>query len=89
MKCEVENTDDFGDWWASFAEDEQVSLAASVRLLEERGPTLGFPAAAAVALAVLATSLAAAALLSGGRRRLGRWAQAQRARLLPRGDAAA
>lgn len=25
------------------SEDEQVSLDASVRLLEERGPTLGFP----------------------------------------------
>ncbi|MFZ2406536.1 MAG: type II toxin-antitoxin system RelE/ParE family toxin [Methylobacter sp.] len=30
-------------WWNSLSEDEQVSLAASVQLLEERGPTLGFP----------------------------------------------
>ena len=43
MTWEVEYTDEFGDWWGSLSEDEQESLAASVRLLEERGPTLGFP----------------------------------------------
>ena len=40
---DVEYTDEFGDWWASLTEDEQVSLAASVQLLEERGPSLGHP----------------------------------------------
>lgn len=43
MTWDVEYTDEFGDWWASLSEDEQESLAASVRLLEERGPLLGFP----------------------------------------------
>ena len=43
MQWEVEYTDEFGHWWASLTESEQESLAASVRLLEERGPTLGFP----------------------------------------------
>jgi hypothetical protein len=40
---EVEYTDEFGLWWASLTEDEQVSVAASVGLLELRGPGLGFP----------------------------------------------
>ena len=43
MNWIVEYTDEFGEWWASLAEDEQVSLDASVRLLENRGPDLGFP----------------------------------------------
>lgn len=43
MSWNVEYTDEFGMWWNSLSEDEQVSLAASVQLLEERGPTLGFP----------------------------------------------
>ena len=43
MKWEVEYTDEFGRWWSGLTEEEQVSLAASVQLLEERGPNLGFP----------------------------------------------
>lgn len=43
MTWEVEYTDDFGAWWAGLTEDEQVSVAASVQLLEERGPALGYP----------------------------------------------
>jgi hypothetical protein len=43
MIWEVEYTDEFGDWWSSLPKEEQVSLDASVRLLEERGPALGFP----------------------------------------------
>ncbi len=43
MAWEVEYTDEFGLWWASLTEDEQASVAASVGLLEERGPGLGFP----------------------------------------------
>ena len=39
----VEYTNEFGDWWGSLTESEQVSLAASVQLLEERGPSLGHP----------------------------------------------
>ena len=40
---DVEYTDRFGEWWVSLTEDEQVSVAASVQLLEECGPALGFP----------------------------------------------
>lgn len=43
MTWEIEYTDEFGDWWAGLSEDEQISIAASVQLLEERGPNLGFP----------------------------------------------
>ena len=35
MKWEVEYTDEFGQWWSGLTEEMQVSLAASVKLLEE------------------------------------------------------
>ena len=40
---DVEYTDDFEAWWNGLAEDEQVSVDASVRLLEAYGPALPFP----------------------------------------------
>jgi len=40
---EVEYTDELGAWWADLTEAEQESIDASVRLLEEKGPHLGFP----------------------------------------------
>ena len=40
---EVEYTDELGLWWAELTEAEQESIAASVRLLEVKGPNLGFP----------------------------------------------
>ncbi|WP_157268915.1 type II toxin-antitoxin system RelE/ParE family toxin [Azohydromonas aeria] len=43
MTWEVEFTDEFGLWWHSLSESEQEALDASVRLLEARGPALGFP----------------------------------------------
>ena len=43
VKWEVEYTDELGDWWASLTEAKQESIDASVRLLEEKGPGLGFP----------------------------------------------
>ncbi len=43
MTWDIEYTDEFGDWWESLSADEQESVAVSVRLLEERGPSLGFP----------------------------------------------
>ena len=43
MTWDVEYTDEFGEWWGSLTEREQEVLAASVRLLEECGPALGFP----------------------------------------------
>lgn len=43
VRWEIEYTDEFGEWWANLSEGEQESLAASVGLLEECGPSLGFP----------------------------------------------
>lgn len=43
MTWDVEYTDEFGEWWGGLTEAEQISVAASVRLLEERGPALGHP----------------------------------------------
>ena len=42
-KWVVEYTDELGVWWHGLTEDEQESIDASVRLLEEMGPNLGFP----------------------------------------------
>ena len=43
MTWEVEVTDEFADWFASFGEGDQDSIDFSVDLLIERGPKLGFP----------------------------------------------
>ena len=43
MPWEVEYTDEFGDWWASLTEAQQESVAATVGLLEMKGPTLPSP----------------------------------------------
>lgn len=43
MQWEVEYTDEFGAWWSSLTEEEQIAVDASVRLLEARGPQLPFP----------------------------------------------
>ena len=48
MKWDIEYTDAFGDWWRTLSEAEQESVAASVQLLELRGPLLGFPHTSAV-----------------------------------------
>jgi len=40
---DVEFTDEFEIWWNALNEDEQESVAASVGLMEERGPQLPFP----------------------------------------------
>jgi len=42
-RWEVEYTDELGVWWGGLTESEQESVDVSVRLLEERGPNLGFP----------------------------------------------
>jgi hypothetical protein len=43
MTWDVEYTDELGDWWNGLTEDEQISVDAAVRLLQERGPNLGHP----------------------------------------------
>lgn len=42
-KWDVEYTDELGEWWGTLTEAEQESIDASVRLLEQKGPNLGFP----------------------------------------------
>lgn len=43
MAWNVEYTNEFEQWWVSLSEEEQASVAASVGLLELRGPQLSFP----------------------------------------------
>ncbi len=43
MSWAVEYTDEFGGWWTGLSEGQQDRIAASVKLLEERGPSLPFP----------------------------------------------
>jgi len=43
MPWEVEYTDAFEVWWLELDEFEQESVAASVGLLEDKGPTLAYP----------------------------------------------
>lgn len=43
MTWEVEFTDEFGDWWDGLTCEEQISVNASVKLLEALGPGLQFP----------------------------------------------
>jgi len=40
---EVEYTDEFGEWWATLAEDVQEAIAHDVEVLEQVGPGLGRP----------------------------------------------
>lgn len=48
MQCEIEYTDEFGEWWESLNEDEQDSVTSYVKLLELRGVTLDFPYSSSV-----------------------------------------
>jgi hypothetical protein len=43
MEWEIEYTDEFGAWWESLTEPEQVDVAAVVELLERKGPQLPYP----------------------------------------------
>lgn len=43
MEWEVEYTDEFGLWWNSLNEDEQISVDAVVGMLIEKGALLSFP----------------------------------------------
>jgi len=48
-RWEVEYTDEFGAWWQGLSEAEQVSVFASVGLLEMHGPQLGHPHSSGIA----------------------------------------
>ena len=40
---EVEFIDEFETWWNGLSEQEQIAVAAHVEVLEQLGPTLGWP----------------------------------------------
>lgn len=48
MPWEVEYTDEFGEWWDSLNEDEQLAITSRVALLEQHGPNLRRPAVGAI-----------------------------------------
>jgi len=43
MEWEIEYTDEFGEWWGTLSETEQVDIAAVVELLAQKGPQLPSP----------------------------------------------
>jgi hypothetical protein len=43
VSWDVEYTDEFGVWWETLTEGEQDAIDVVVRLLEARGPQLGYP----------------------------------------------
>ena len=43
MACEIEYTDEFGEWWLKLNDAEQVDVAATITILEARDVHLGFP----------------------------------------------
>ncbi len=43
MEWEVEYTDVFEAWWGGLSADEQEDVAATVELLERKGPHLPYP----------------------------------------------
>jgi hypothetical protein len=43
MGCEVEYTDEFGDWWEGLDPYEQRSIRTGVALLQSEGIQLGYP----------------------------------------------
>lgn len=49
MEWEVEYTDEFERWWKGLDEDEQVSVAQKVRVLQQLGPALPRPHADTIA----------------------------------------
>jgi hypothetical protein len=43
MAWVVENTDEFGEWFAELDDGEHIDVRASIGLLEDSGPRLPFP----------------------------------------------
>ena len=43
MSWDVEYTDEFAEWWSGLTVAEQESVAATVGLLEMKGPSLPYP----------------------------------------------
>ncbi|MES2904646.1 MAG: type II toxin-antitoxin system RelE/ParE family toxin [Pseudomonadota bacterium] len=49
MAWEVEYTDEFGSWWDGLDDGQRAKIAATVELLEERGPSLPHPFSSGIA----------------------------------------
>jgi hypothetical protein len=49
MECEVEFSDEFGEWWSELSEEEQDSVRDSVELLRRFGVALRFPHTSGIA----------------------------------------
>ncbi|CAN5211258.1 type II toxin-antitoxin system RelE/ParE family toxin [soil metagenome] len=49
MSWNVENTDEFGDWWLELSEGQQEDVTAVALLLMEQGPNLPFPYSSGIA----------------------------------------
>jgi hypothetical protein len=43
MACDVEFTDEFGEWWGDLSSEEQASVRAYVKVLEDYGVGLKHP----------------------------------------------
>ncbi|WP_208596381.1 hypothetical protein [Desulfonatronospira thiodismutans] len=43
MQWEVEYTDEFGEWWDSLSEEEQISIDASGSAFGANGADIGVP----------------------------------------------
>lgn len=43
MSWDVENTDEFGDWYVDLSETDQAAIEATVNRLIAQGPNLRFP----------------------------------------------
>lgn len=43
MRCEVEYTDEFENWWNELNAKEQATIEAYVRMLQDHGVSLGYP----------------------------------------------
>jgi hypothetical protein len=48
MACEIEFTEEFGEWWNGLTSDEQESVRAYVKLLEDYGAVLKHPYSSSV-----------------------------------------
>jgi len=46
---DIEYTEQFSKWWNGLKEEEQITVDASVRLLEHFGPNLRFPYSSGIA----------------------------------------
>ena len=52
QSCEIEYTNEFGEWWITLLEQQQDDVAAIVGLLADRGTSLGFPHSSGINIAV-------------------------------------